>query len=151
MAMNGSQHGASGIQEQLERAREETSYLRGELGQIGDALRVLGEKQAALAKAEVREQLSQSGKVAALGAAALVFGSIAMVFVSLTIMFVLWVALPMWAAGLVTTVLLVAASALTGLMAYRHFKGVSPMPKRTAASLREDVTWVKQQLNLNGR
>jgi uncharacterized membrane protein YqjE len=140
-----------GISGQLRRGRDEVERLRDEVREINDDLRVLADKQAALAKTEVREQLSLSTRMLGLGAGALVFANLAAVFVSLTTMFALWVVTPMWVAALITTLLLVACAAFCGFVAYSMFKRLSFTPKRTLDSLREDVTWVKQQLNFSAK
>jgi len=140
-----------GISGQLRRGRDEVERLRGEVREINEELRVLAEKQTALAKTEVREQLSLSTRVLGLGAGAVVFANLAAVFVFLTIMFALWVVTPMWVAALITTLLLGSCAAICGFVAYRMFKRLSFTPKRTLDSLREDVTWAKQQLNFNAK
>ena len=140
-----------GLGGQIRRGRDEVERLRDEVREINQDLRVLAEKQAALAKTEVREQLSLSTRVLGFGAGAFVFGTLAAVFVFLTIMFALWVVTPMWVAALITTLFLVSCAAICGFVAYRMFKRLSFTPKRTLDSLREDVTWAKQQLNFNAK
>jgi len=135
----------------LRRGRAEVDRLRDEVREINDDLRVLAEKQATLARTEVREQVSLSTRALGFGAGAFGLANLAAVFVFLTIMFALWVATPMWVAALITTLLLVTCAAICGFVAYRMFKRISFTPKRTLDSLREDVTWVKQQLNFNAK
>ena len=57
------QQRTDGISGQLRRGRDEVERLRDEVREINEDLRVLAEKQAALAKTEVREQLSLSKSV----------------------------------------------------------------------------------------
>jgi len=140
-----------GISGQLQRGRDEAKRLQDEVREINEDLRVLAEKQAQLAKTEVQEQLSLSTRVLGFGASALVLANLAAVFVFLTIMFALWVVTPMWVAALITTLLLVTCAAICGFVAYSMFKRLSFTPKRTLDSLREDVTWAKQQLNFNAK
>ncbi len=120
------------VQEQLRWSREEARTLGAQVGDIAADLRDLAGLEARLARAEMSEQLALSARNIALAAGALLFSLLALTFACLTVMFALRVALPMWAAALITTLILLGIAGAAGLLAYG-----GRCPARTAAPRRK--------------
>jgi hypothetical protein len=70
---------------------------------------------------------------------------LALVFLGLTAMFALNEALAMWLSALIVGAGLLAIAAIAGLAARAYMKKVTVVPKKTMASVREDVSWAKAQ------
>jgi hypothetical protein len=61
-----------------------------------------------------------------------------------TVIIVLDLAMPLWLASLVTTVLYAAAGGLLALRGRDELKGTGvPIPERTKQSVKEDIQWAK--------
>lgn len=135
-----------GLGEQVRRGREEARALGEEFAGIADDLRQLAKSEVQLAKAELREQAALGTKIAMWGGIAALMSLVLIFFVFLTIMFALDAAMPLWAAALITTALILAITAFAGLMAYNRLKQLSVVPKKTMSSVKEDVQWAKDQL-----
>ena len=112
-------------------------------------LQALARKEVQLAKAELSETVGFTTRSLAFGGAALLMALLTAVFVFVTVLFVLDTFMPLWAAALVTTLILGALTALAGFMALQQFKRISVVPKRTLESVREDVTWAKSQMSFS--
>ncbi|OAI38967.1 hypothetical protein AYO38_08620 [bacterium SCGC AG-212-C10] len=139
------------VQDRLAGFREEVIEISGDVGTIGGELRELARAEARLAAAETREQVGVVARLSVAGGIAVVFALLASVFMFLTVMFALDLVLPLWAASLITTLAIVVLLAMSALYARGVAKRISPMPKRTIASIQEDIKWARQQLTSNGR
>ncbi len=139
------------VQEQLRWSREEARTLGAQVGDIAADLRDLAALEARLARAEMKEQLALSARNIALGAGALLFSLLALTFAFLTVMFALWVALPMWAAALITTLILLGIAGTAGFLAYDGLRQVKVKPERTLQSIREDMAWARDQMRSSAR
>jgi uncharacterized membrane protein YqjE len=97
-----------------------------------------------LAKVELRQEAAKAksaGILLGAGAAMVWFGA---GFLLLSLMFALANVLPMWAAALITGVLLLATGAFaltSGRAALRDLK----MPEKTIRTAKEDVEWIRNQ------
>jgi uncharacterized membrane protein YqjE len=144
-------NGKTEISSQVERVRGDLTAGARDAREIavefGDLL--LAEKE--LAKAEVTEAIASLRQSAIIGGIAVVLGILALVFVPLTLMFVFDTFMPLWAAALLTTVLLFVCVAIAGMVAYNMFKKSSPVPKRTIASVQEDIRWLREQITSSAR
>ena len=107
-------------------------------------LSTLFRKEVELAKAELRQDLSNAGQgVGAFGAAALT-GYLALLFLSLTLMFGLAEAgLDLWASALLVGLLYGGAAAFLATTGKKKLAQASPVPERTIESIKEDVAWAK--------
>jgi hypothetical protein len=96
-----------------------------------------------LAKAEVSQDARQAVASAAWIGAGAVCGISAWLFLLWTVSFAVAESLPMWAATLIIAAVMGVAAAV--LLAYgrRQITRVNPMPDRTAASLKENLQWIK--------
>lgn len=139
----------SGLKDDVRRGTDEVRGISEELGGIADDLRDLVRTEVELAKAEVREQVSLVVKSAIFAGVALVAAMLTLIWVALTATYALDLAMPLWLAALIVTVALGAVAAISGLMVKSRMKQVSVVPKRTMNSVKEDVTWAKQQLKSN--
>src|SRR5918999_5467466 len=83
------------------------------------------------------------------GMMAATFGFLMLPFLFLAVMFALALVLPLWAAALATTGLLAILAIGAGFIAYRQFRQVRLIPKRTVESVKEDVKWARSQWNSN--
>lgn len=99
-----------------------------------------------LAKVEMGEKLTKTGRAAAiLGAAGLV-ALLAAGVLTATIVLALSTVLQAWLAALVVTGVYAVIAGLLGLVGYRRFKEAgTPTPDQAIASVKEDVSWAKQQ------
>lgn len=139
------------VQDRLAGFREEVSEVSGDVGVIVAELRELAKAEARLAVAETKEQAGILARLSVAGGITVVLAALATVFVFITVLFALDTVMPLWAASLVTTILIAVLLAASALYARGIAKQLSPAPKRTIASIKEDITWARQQLTSNGR
>jgi len=99
-----------------------------------------------LAKAEVREEASKAVSSAVWLLAGAALGICALVFALWTVAYALATVWPMWAAALVLAVVLAAASAAFITAGIRRLKRVSPVPRQTVDTIRENAEWVRQSI-----
>ena len=103
-----------------------------------------------------RAEMTEKGKKAGLGVGmfggaavrgmAVVGGSMA------TVIILLDLAMPLWLASLVTTVLYAAAAALLALRGRDELKETGvPIPERTKQSVKEDIQWAKTRAQSKDR
>lgn len=86
----------------------------------------LAKAQIALLQAEMAETGGRIGKGSALGIATAGIAFFATLFLLLTLAFVIVaLGLPIWAGMLIVTGLLIAAAAITGVLARKAFEGIS--------------------------
>jgi hypothetical protein len=96
-----------------------------------------------LAKQEITELAKSKAIALGLAAGGVVLALFIVPFVLLTIFELLAVWMPRWASALVVTVLIGAACGVIFLVARKKLEGEF-VPKRTVASLKEDVRWAKR-------
>jgi hypothetical protein len=104
-----------------------------------------------LAHAEIEESVSHSRNAAIFGGLTAITSMLTLVFGALTMMFALDLAVPLWAAALITMGTLAAVTLLAALVMRAQIKGISLMPKRTIESVNEDVRWLRNQLKFSAR
>lgn len=138
-----------GLGDQLRAGRKEVRDIGEELAGITEDFRQLARTEAELAKAEMSEQLHHAIRMALWGGIALLGVFITLFFAGMTLMYGLAVALPLWVAALVTTLILLAVVGTMAFLARAELKAISIVPKRTLRSFQEDVRWAKAQLKSN--
>jgi hypothetical protein len=128
--------------------REPTGEL---VRRLIDSVQALLDKQVALVKQEIREDISQvvsAGKTLAIGAGLLFLAAITFLhflFLAIDTLLPRWG----WLAALVLTLLL---AILGGMFAKRGIGLVKVQPlARTRETLKEDAEWVKHPLTPNGK
>ena len=113
--------------------------LKDALTNIQDIVRA----EVRLAKAELGEELSRArtgGLLIGVGAVAAIFSAI---FLLLACVYVLGRVMPNWAAALIVAAAVGVAAAVTLGVGFKRLKSIQVAPK-TAASLKENVSWAKQ-------
>lgn len=114
------------------------------LQDIADNVQDIGRSEVRLAKTELKEELAKArsaGLLLGIGAVAAIFS---ILFVLLASVYALSRVLPDWAAALIIAIVVAVIAGMTLAAGIRRFKTVEAAPK-TAASLKENVTWAKQQ------
>jgi tetrahydromethanopterin S-methyltransferase subunit C len=141
----------SGLGERIRGSRQEAREIGSEVADIAADLRVLATKEAELARAEIREGVQAYGRGAGFGAAAGIFAWLALLFACLGLMFGLDEVLPLWAAALITALILLVVTAILALVARSSFQQGSLVPNKAMNSVREDIKWARAQMNLNAK
>jgi len=112
--------------------------------QIGARAEVLLHKQIELAKVELKQDLKKEATaVGGLGVSA-VLAIISVTLLLVTAALALSLVLPAWAAGLIVTGVMIAATLIVALISWK--KRISTPLARTRETLREDVRWAKERL-----
>jgi len=103
-----------------------------------------------------RVEMTEKGKKAGLGVG--MFGGAALLGMAVvggsmaTIIILLDLAMPLWLASLVTTILYGAAAALLALRGRDELKETgAPIPERTKQSVKEDIQWAKTRAQSKDR
>jgi len=99
-----------------------------------------------LLKFELRDTTARAAIPAATLVAGLAFGIYALGFLLLTIAFALWIVLPGWLATLIVCIGCSLLAAILTASAVKAFKRINVIPEMTAANVKEDVEWLKQQV-----
>jgi hypothetical protein len=140
-------HGAA----RRRRAHDELRDAGEELRDIIDDLRVLAQKEAELARAEMREQAGLTRNAAIGAALAALLVPILLTFAALTLMFALDEATALWLAALITTLVVLALVLLAAAFAYTMYRRISIVPRRTVDSIQEDVRWARRRISFSER
>jgi uncharacterized membrane protein YqjE len=97
-----------------------------------------------LAKSELREELAKAQSAGLLLGIGAVAASFSILFLLLASVYALSTVLPQWAAALLVAIAVAVVAGVTLAVGMRRFKTVEAAPK-TAASVKENVKWAKQQ------
>jgi uncharacterized membrane protein YqjE len=122
--------------------------LTGTLGKIVDDVRELFREEVALARAEVRQEISGFTSLAIWLGAGAVAAAFALSFLLLGIAqaFAVLVGWPVWA-GYVTMAVLLGIVALVAIQAgRRRARTVSAVPQQTVESLKETKEWIQHRM-----
>ena len=103
--------------------------------------------EVALAKAEIKEDVSTAGKGVAAIAVAAFFGLTGFIFLMLGLTYLLNIWMRMWIAASIVGVLLVVIAAVLGMSGKKKLSATSLKPEQTIDSLKEDQQWAKQQIS----
>lgn len=124
----------------------------------GQLISLLSEQASRLARDELRlaqVELKDSARHAGLGAglftATGVLGMYGLAALTATAVIALDLVLPLWAAGLIVTVVLFLAAGIAGLVGKKQVQEASPTPERTMANLKRDVREVKESSHDHAR
>ncbi|HEX8767814.1 MAG TPA: phage holin family protein [Jatrophihabitans sp.] len=127
-------------------AREDDQSVGQLLRELSEETSTLVRQEVQLAKAELSEKAKQAGKGAGLLAGAAVMGVALLGAFTAFLIAVIALALPVWLAALVVTIVyavVVAVLALAGRSALR--KATPVRPEQTIDTVKEDVQWAKTQ------
>ena len=111
-------------------------------GDLGRDARTLIRQEAELVRAELREEVSQAIRIAALGAAAILVGACAAMMLSVACALGLqeiFPALPLWGCFAIIAALEAALGATLGMAARNSGKHFSIVPHKTLESLQQGV------------
>jgi hypothetical protein len=117
------------------------------LGGLLKDLQDLVRGEVALAKAEIKEDVSTAGKGVASLATAAFFGLTGFIFLMLGLTYLLNIWMRMWIAASIVGVLLVAIAAVLGMSGKKKLSAASLKPDQTIDSLKEDQQWAKEQIS----
>lgn len=115
------------------------------VGDVTQDLTTLIRQEIDLAKTELKEEATKTGKAAGMLGGAGLAGYFAVLFLSTTLMFVLDEFLDLWLAALIVTVLWAVATAVLAVIGKKRLKASRPQLPQTQQTLKEDVRWAKAQ------
>jgi len=101
----------------------------------------------ALARAEVREEVSTAGKGVASLAIAALLGLTGFIFLMLGATYVLNMWMRMWIAAAIVGAVLLVIAAVLGKSGKSKLSATNLKPDQTIASMKENTEWAKQQIN----
>lgn len=110
-------------------------------------LSTLLQQEMALAKAELKEEVTRAGKGAGLLGGAGLAGWFVLLFASLALTFLLDDWLPLEVAALITTAVWALIAGVLALTGRKELKAANPQLPTTQQTIKEDVQWAKAQKN----
>jgi uncharacterized membrane protein YqjE len=120
--------------------------------QLADQTSRLVRNEVRLAKAELADKAQSYGRAAAMLGAAAVVGLLAGIAFTFFLIYLLKLALPLWAAALIVTVVYgVIGVALLATGRKKLQEARTPVPEQTVESVKEDVQWLKTQTRSDAR
>jgi hypothetical protein len=129
---------------QHERSAVEEPGSFGEIiGDISDGLSQLFRQEVELAKSELRAEASKAGKAAGMFGGAALAAWLTAIMLSFALAFGLGNVMDLGWAALIVAVLWAVIAAVLFVVARGKAKHVSPMPRQTVETLKEDARWLK--------
>ena len=125
----------------MEDARTISDVLQDILRNLQDMVR----SEIRLARVEIRDEVGRTVSSGVWIAAGAISTVIAWIFLLWTLVYALATRMPLWAATLVVGGVMAAAAAVLLMVGIRRIQRVQPIPKRTVESVKENLTWMKQQ------
>jgi uncharacterized membrane protein YqjE len=119
------------------------SMLGGLLKDLQDLVR----GEVALAKAEIKEDVSTATKGVAALATAAFFGLTGFIFLMLGLTYLLNIWMRMWIAAAIVGAVLMVIAAVLGISGKNKLSRSSLKPDQTIDSLKEDQQWAKEQIS----
>lgn len=117
---------------------------------LGDLLKDLQRMvrgEIALARAEVRDDVSQAGRGVASMAIAAIVGLTGFLLLMLAVAYVLNLWMRMWIAMGIVAVVLLAVAGMLAMNAKAKLSATNLKPEQTIESMKENEEWAKQQIN----
>jgi hypothetical protein len=124
-------------------AREDPGSLGEIISDISDGLSQLFRKEVELARTEIRVEAAKAGKAAGMFGGAGVAAWLTAIMLSLALAFGLGNVMDLGWACLIVAVIWAVIAAVLFLVARGKAKDVSPMPRQTVETLKEDAKWLK--------
>lgn len=122
---------------------EEPGSLGEIISDISEGLSQLFRQEVELAKAELKTEAAKAGKAAGMFGGAGVAGLMTAIMVSFALAYALDTVLPLGWATLIVGVLWAIAAAVLYSVARGQARTVSPVPRQTIETLKEDAKWLK--------
>jgi uncharacterized membrane protein YqjE len=120
--------------------------------QLADQTSRLVRNEVRLARAELTEKARSYGRVAGMLGAAAVLGLLAGIAFTMFLIYLLKLALPLWAAALIVTVVYgVVGFALLAAGKKKLDEIRTPVPELTVESVKEDVQWLRTPTRSDAR
>jgi len=117
------------------------------MSKVAEDLSQLMRSELALAKVEIKDEVSKTGKAgAALGGAGLA-GWFTLLFLSVALMAALDAVMPLGWAALIVAALWGIAAAVLAVTGRQRIKQINPVPERTVETVKEDVQWLQNRNN----
>jgi hypothetical protein len=113
------------------------------IGDISDGLSQLFRQEVELAKSELRAEASKAGKAAGMFGGAALAAWLTAIMLSFALAFGLGNVMDLGWAALIVAVLWAVIAAVLFVVARGKAKDVSPMPRQTVETLKEDARWLK--------
>jgi uncharacterized membrane protein YqjE len=113
------------------------------IGDISDGLSQLFRQEVELAKVELRAEASKAGKAAGMFGGAGVAAWLTAIMLSFALAFGLGNVMDLGWAALIVAVLWAVIAAVLFVVARGKAREVSPMPRQTVETLKEDAQWLK--------
>jgi tetrahydromethanopterin S-methyltransferase subunit G len=126
-----------------DRSADDAQSLGEIIGDISDDLSRLFRQEIELAKAEVRQEAGKAGKAAGMLGGAGVAGYMVALLVTLAVMFGLGNVMDLGWAALIVAAVWAIVGAVLYVSGRRRLRTVSPVPRQTAETLKEDARWLK--------
>jgi uncharacterized membrane protein YqjE len=121
------------------------------IGDLVGNLQDLVRGELRLARTELREEAQAAGVGVGLLAGAGALALVGLFFVGLTLTYALIRVVPDWAAAVIVAALFLVSAFALFAIGKQRLQQVSPVPRQTLASLKEDTEWVKQQIGADSR
>jgi uncharacterized membrane protein YqjE len=112
---------------------------------VGNIQEIIG-AEFQLAKTEIEEEMSKASAPAATLGAGLVISFFALGFLLLAAVYALSIVIAAWLAALLVGVTLTATGIALISSGAKKLKEVNILPEKTAASLKENMQWAKNQI-----
>jgi hypothetical protein len=113
------------------------------IGEISDDLSKLFRQEVELAKAEVRQEATKAGKAVGMLGAAGFAGYLAVLLLSFALVYALANVMDAGWAALIVAVIWAAVGAVLYATGRKKLRTVSPVPRQTVETLKEDAQWLK--------
>ncbi|MFI5914447.1 phage holin family protein [Dactylosporangium sp. NPDC051541] len=122
---------------------EEPGSIGEIISDISEGLSRLFRQEVELAKVEIRAEAGKAGKAAGMFGGAGVAGLLTAIMLSFALTYALGNVMDLGWAALIVGVLWGIAAAALFATARNRAKDISPMPKQTVETLKEDARWLK--------
>ena len=113
------------------------------IGEISDDLSKLFRQEVELAKAEVRQEATKAGKAAGMLGAAAFAGYLAVLLLSFALVYALANVMDAGWAALIVAVIWAAVGGILYATGRKKLRTVSPVPRQTVETIKEDAEWLK--------
>jgi MFS family permease len=122
------------------------------LRELGDEISTLVRAEIALAKAELAEKLKPAALSAGMFGGTALFGLGAFGAATAFLIALIALALPVWAAALIVTVVYGVVALVLALTGKKKMQEAAPLvPEQTAQTVKEDIEWAKTRMKSGAR